>query len=162
MKGHPVILMFLLASYHLKVNAQNCLDSLHFNQVLILKNMKKQLLVYHSDSLKSFKAVNHKNLKLTPEYLNTFSDKSLCLWNRKKLVRNKRAIIATSVFAGIFLIPSLAVIKTFNEPENLSGFLTEMSLAPFTATFAFSAIGLGIKRHMILKKSKTQKLNCTF
>ena len=143
---------------------QNCIDSLSDNNVVLLKNPNNVLKFASIKNNKTeFFKIANKDKKISAEYLNSFKEKSLCLWNDKKIKRNKRSIIANSVIGGILLIPVFATIKNLrNDREPIGPLITIFSLAPISSTFCITAIGLGIKRAVILKKSKKNKLNCNF
>ena len=164
-----LFILFLSFAWQNLIHAQSCFDSIKDNQVLILhnNNNNKQELVFFIDNQKSFNSVRRKKLIFNVDYLNTFSEKSSCSWNNKKFVKNKRSIIATATICGIFLIPSFAYIKINQGKGDVVGpgpgsFFSELIVIPTAASFAISAIGLGIKRAMIIKKSKKNQINCTF
>lgn len=158
-----IVLFVLLIKFN-SIFGQNCIDSLSDNNVLILKNPNSIIKFASIKNNKSdFFLLKCKDNKISSEYLNSFKEKSLCIWNDKKLKRNKRSIIANSVIGGILLIPVFATIKNLrNDREPIGPLITIFSLAPISSTFGITAIGLGIKRAVILKKSKKNILKCNF
>lgn len=79
-------------------------------------------------------------------------------------MRNKRSIIACGVIGGILTIPTLAMAKKLDRSarEPLGSVLVTMSLAPIAGAFDITAIGMGIKRAVVIKKSKKRPLFCNF
>lgn len=147
--------------------SQNCIDSIKNNSVLILKSDKAiNKYVSIKNNKTDFILLNAKSKEVDAAYVNSFNSKNVCVWNTKKFIRNKRSIIATSTIGILLTIPVLALSPQLssrsNSREPLGAVITVMFLAPIAGSFDLTAIGLGIKRAVILKKSKKNVLNCNF
>lgn len=159
-----MLLSLFMAS---NIFSQNCIDSIKNNSVLILKS-DKALNKYVSlkNNKTDFILLNAKSKQVDAAYINSFNSKNVCVWNTKRFKRNKRSIIATSIIGILLTIPVLALSPQLssrsNSREPIGAVISIMFLAPIAGSFDITAIGLGIKRAVILKKSKKNKLNCNF
>lgn len=147
------------------IYAQQCLDSLIDKSIIMLKNehsIRKFVTIKNNKS--DFILLSAKSVKTNAQYINSFSSKYICIWNEKKFMRNKRSIIACGVIGGILTIPTLAMAKKLDRSarEPLGSVLVTMSLAPIAGAFDITAIGMGIKRAVVIKKSKKRHLFCNF
>lgn len=145
--------------------AQQCLDSLKDKSIIMLKNehsTRKFVTIKNNKS--DFILLSAKSVKTNVQYINSFSSKYVCIWNEKKFMRNKRSIIACGVIGGILTIPTLAMAKKLDRSarEPLGSVLVTMSLAPIAGAFDITSIGMGIKRAVVIKKSKKRLLFCNF
>jgi len=139
------------------------MEGLSDKNIIILKNdysIRKFVVLKNNKT--EFVFIKNKQRKTNASYLNSVQSKSLCIWKEKKFNRNKRTIIATGALGIIFTIPILAVIPSWNNREPFGAIFTTMSLVPIATTFNFTAIRLGIKRAVILKRSSKNVLNCNF